>query len=75
MIIAIKIAMLKLFISNELPIILSVNVRVNALMTNKNNPKESTVIGSVKITRRGRTNMFNIDKIKLAVSAAKKPSM
>ncbi len=39
-------------------------------MINKNKPNVITVTGSVKITSTGFTNIFKIDKIKLAVMAA-----
>lgn len=70
---AVSTAMPKLEISKELPIKLSVSIRVIALMTNKNSPRLSTVTGSVSNIRIGLTRTFNIDKTKLAPRAAPKP--
>ncbi len=69
------IAVPKPLITKEEPISPWVNIKVIALMTNKNNPKETTVIGSVKIIKIGFTITFKIDKIILANSAVPKPSM
>ncbi|TCL65631.1 hypothetical protein EV196_105296 [Mariniflexile fucanivorans] len=41
---------------------LSANKIINALIINRNKPKVTTVIGSVKITNMGFTNTFNIAK-------------
>ena len=56
------------------PIRPCVIINVTALMTNRNSPSVTTVIGNVKITRIGFTITFNIDKIKLAINAGPKPS-
>jgi len=71
-IIAIRKAIPKLWISKLSPISLSVISNVMALITNKNIPNVNMVIGKVKIINIGRTNTFKIDSIKLAVSAAPK---
>lgn len=59
-------------ISNELPIILSVNNNVIAFITNKNKPNDKIVIGSVNRINNGRTKIFRIDSIKLAITAVPK---
>lgn len=71
--IAVSNAIPKPAISNELPIRLSVSINVIALMTNRNNPRLSTVTGSVSKIRIGFTNIFRIERMKLAPSAAPKP--
>lgn len=40
---------------------LSANKIINALMTNKNKPNVTIVIGKVKMTKIGFTSKFNID--------------
>ncbi len=59
---------------NEFPIKACVSINVIALITNKNNPSDRIVIGSVNTTRIGFTTKLTIAKIKLARSAAVKPS-
>ena len=59
--------------SNESPIILSVINNVNVFMTNREKiPSVRIVIGNVKIIKIGRTRIFRMDKIKLAMIAEPK---
>lgn len=73
MITAVSSAMPKPDISKELPIRLSVSIKVIALMTNRNNPRLSTVTGNVRIINIGFTKTFNTERMKLAPKAAPKP--
>ena len=57
------------------PIKLDVIMSVMALMTNKNNPRERTVTGSVKMIKNGFTKILSKDKMILATMAAPNPSI
>lgn len=50
---------------------LSASKIINALMTNKNRPKVTMVIGKVKITKMGFTNRFKTDKTAATTIAVK----
>lgn len=60
-------------ISKLLPMILSVSIKVMALMTNRNKPRERIVTGSVRMIRIGLTSTFRNDKMMLAKMAAPIP--
>lgn len=64
---------LKLDISKLLPINLSVNDSVIALMTNKNSPSDNIVTGNVNNIKIGFTIIFSRDKTALAPIAAPIP--
>jgi len=42
---------------------------INALITNKNSPKVTIVIGNVKMTSNGLTNTFNTAKVRATKTA------
>lgn len=50
---------------------LSANKIINALMTNKNKPNVTIVIGKVKMTKIGFTSKFNIDNTAATTMAVK----
>ena len=72
--IAAMIAVPKPLISKVDPIIPWVIINVMALMTKRNNPSVTNVIGNVNMTKIGFTTKFKIDKITLAINAGPKPS-
>lgn len=57
----------------EEPINHAVSISVNALITNKNNPKVIMVIGSVSMVNSGLTVQLRMLKISAAIIAAPKP--
>ena len=65
-------AMPKPPVSNELPIMPSVNMSVTAFITNRKSPNVKTVTGNVKIIKIGRTSIFKMERVKLAPIAAPK---
>lgn len=50
---------------------LSANKMMRALMTNKNKPKVTMVMGNVKITKIGFTNRFKTDNTAATTTAVK----
>lgn len=50
---------------------LSANKIIKALITNKNNPNVTMVIGKVKITKIGFTSKFNTDNTTATIIAVK----
>lgn len=70
MIIAAKIAIEKLEITNASPIKEAVNDSVMALIINKKKPNVKTVTGNVKTIKIGFTKKLMIDNSKLATTAA-----
>lgn len=50
---------------------LPANNMITALITNRNNPKETMVAGNVKKINNGRTNMFNNEITTATIMAVK----
>jgi hypothetical protein len=59
----------KLSMTKELPIIFAVSINVIAFITKRKSPIVIKVIGNVKKTKIGFIKMFNIARIKLAITA------
>lgn len=56
------------------PTILSHNIIISALITNKNNPKVIKVIGRVKITKIGLMNILSSPRTTATIKAVVKPA-